>query len=217
MVARVLGTDVARVDPPLVLGVLHRHAQMAATALHESLQQSRSVAYRGCPEKLAVGLQTSLVALELLPGDIGRNVIADAGLPVRRFHQRRAARRRAARLLAPWIRLPSPIHVGPGVDRVAEHVDHHAAMEAVPFEATAVGSRTTAHTHLEPCSTMARSTACAVPRRSNCSKTKRTTARTDSSGSRTTSPDARSRYPDGTDLPSSPRRAFCSLPWWGRR
>src|SRR5262249_36733130 len=123
------------------LGVMDDQARPTMGADDESREQRRPVTYRAhgvCPRP--VGLQTSQVALVLVPGDVRRTLLRQKGMPVRAAHDNPATAWMVG-LFAAWVILASAIDVGTGVEGMFEQVLQRHAVGSTPDQLTLPNAR----------------------------------------------------------------------------
>ncbi len=124
-----------------------RHAQ-AAPAAHDQPGEQRGAGANGTAFARPIGADLLLIALELLPGDVGWQAIGQEHLGILRARRSSPAARVAGLMTAPVDR-PDPIDVDAGVDRIAEQIPKRESARSAPFQLALAQSSPLAHRHLD--------------------------------------------------------------------
>jgi hypothetical protein len=124
-----------------------RHAQ-AAPAAHDHPGEQRDAGACGTPFARPIGADLFLIALELLPGDVGRQAIGQEDLGILRARRASSAARVTGLMTAPVDR-PDPINVDAGIDRIAEQIPERRPTRSAPFQFALARSPGQTHRHLD--------------------------------------------------------------------
>src|SRR5208283_6165178 len=95
-----------------------------------------------------IGADLFLIALELLPGDVGRQAIGQKDLGALRTWRASSAARSAG-LLTPPVDRANPIDVDAGIDRIAEQIPQRRPTGPAPLQLALARSPGQAHRHLD--------------------------------------------------------------------
>ena len=130
-----------------VVVILRHHAQAAAAADNQPGQQRLSGA-RHAGIRRFVRAQLHLIALILLPADIGRHAVRKKYFGILDAEGTTTCAG-AARLLSSAVDRPTTIHIDAGVNRIGEQIVQRDAVDTAPLELTLARTATHPHRHAD--------------------------------------------------------------------